>query len=119
MNQNDTSDRARYDALKQELLVALPKKRALDKQLVRSSFSFQQHLKGYQAQTETHLYSLEGAYLTETAMHSGGNIIQGFEHYLKAQGVGRRKNEVSDHDRVFSNSSLTINKVDRFPFSAL
>jgi len=48
--------------------------------------------------------------LTETAAHSGGNIIQGFEGYLKNQSVTRRKYEVSDTDRMFSNSSLTYQK---------
>lgn len=84
-------EKAQYERLKRELTQALPKKRALDKQL---------------AQLESQLYNLEGTYLTETAAHSGGNIIQGFENYLK-QSLTRRKNEISDNDRVFSNSSLT------------
>ncbi|KAF8158206.1 histone acetyltransferase subunit NuA4-domain-containing protein [Crassisporium funariophilum] len=85
-------DRSRYETLKKELMQALPKKRAIDKQL---------------AQIEVQIYNLEASYLTETAAHSGGNIIQGFENYLKNQNAGRRKYEVHDHDRVFSNSSLT------------
>ncbi|PPQ92849.1 hypothetical protein CVT25_004337 [Psilocybe cyanescens] len=88
-------DRSRYETLKKELMQALPKKRAIDKQL---------------AQIEVQIYNLEATYLTETAAHSGGNIIQGFENYLKNQGSGRRRNEVHDHDRVFSNSSLTFQK---------
>jgi len=62
------------------------------------------------------IYNLEAAYLTETAAHSGGNIIQGFENYLKNQSSGRRRYEVHDQDRVFSNSSLTYQKV-RIPIS--
>jgi len=60
---------------------------------------------------ELQIYNLETAYLTETASHSGGNIIQGFENYLKNQASTRRKNEIQDHDRIFSNSSLTLQKV--------
>jgi len=88
-------EKSRYEALRKELMQALPKKRAIDKQL---------------AQIEVQIYNLEGAYLTETAAHSGGNIIQGFEGYLKNQSVGRRKYEVSESDRIFSTSSLTYQK---------
>ncbi|KAM6494094.1 Histone acetyltransferase subunit NuA4 domain containing protein [Amanita muscaria] len=88
-------DKSRYETLKKELLQALPKKRAIDKQL---------------AQIEAQIYSVEASYLTETATHSGGNIIQGFDGYLKNQTIGRKKYEVNDHDRVFSNSSLTCGK---------
>ncbi|KAF8645124.1 hypothetical protein AX16_007953 [Volvariella volvacea WC 439] len=90
-----TEDRSRYDALRKELLQALPRKRNIDKQL---------------AQIEVQIHNLEAAYLTETAAHSGGNIIQGFEGYLKNQTSGRRKYEVNDNDRIFSNSSLTTAK---------
>ncbi|KAF4617553.1 hypothetical protein D9613_005978 [Agrocybe pediades] len=88
-------DRSRYETLKKELLQALPRKRVTDRQL---------------AQMELQIYNLETAYLTETAAHSGGNIIQGFENYLKNQAGTRRKNEIQDHDRIFSNSSLTFQK---------
>ncbi|KIM43270.1 hypothetical protein M413DRAFT_26430 [Hebeloma cylindrosporum] len=88
-------DRSRYETLKKEIMQALPKKRAIDKQL---------------AIVEVQIYTLEASYLTETAAHSGGNIIQGFENYLKNQSSGRRRFEVHDQDRVFSNSSLTYQK---------
>jgi len=45
----------------------------------------------------------------ETSGH-GGNIIQGFENYLKNQNQIKRRNEVGDSDRMFSNSSLTSAK---------
>ncbi|TFK74851.1 NuA4-domain-containing protein [Pluteus cervinus] len=95
MAEPSAEDKARYEALKKELLTALPKKRQLDKQL---------------AQIEVQIYNLEAAYLTETAAHSGGNIIQGFDGYLKNQTGGRRRYEVSDNDRIFSNSSSTTQK---------
>ena len=49
--------------------------------------------------------------MTETAAHSGGTIIQGFEGYLKNQTATRKKYEVGEQDRIFSNSSLTYQKV--------
>lgn len=64
-----------------------------------------------QAQVEVQLYHLEASYLTETTTNSGGNIITGFEGYLKNQGIGRRKFEVTDSDRMFSASSTTYQRV--------
>ncbi|KAF9533060.1 NuA4-domain-containing protein, partial [Crepidotus variabilis] len=93
--QPTSEDKARYETLKKELMQALPKKRAIDKQL---------------AQIEVQIHNLEVSYLTETAAHSGGNIIQGFENYLKNQTGGRRRYEIHDHDRIFSHSSLTYQK---------
>ncbi|KAF9067126.1 histone acetyltransferase subunit NuA4-domain-containing protein [Rhodocollybia butyracea] len=84
--------KTRYEAIKKELLAAIPKKRAIDKKL---------------AQVEAQIFTLEGSYLSETTAHSGGNLIQGFENYLKNQTVGRRRAEAAEHDRIFSNSSLT------------
>ncbi|KAG6890610.1 hypothetical protein C0995_006586 [Termitomyces sp. Mi166 len=88
-------ERARYETLKNELKKALPKKRQADKQL---------------ATVEVQIYNLEATYLTETAAHSGGNIIQGFDGYLKNQTTSRRKYEINDQDRLFSKSSLTYQK---------
>lgn len=65
----------------------------------------------YQALVEAQIYALEGSYLSETGTHSGGNLIQGFENYLKNQTTGRRRPEAAEHDRIFSNSSLTSTKV--------
>lgn len=64
-----------------------------------------------QAEVEVQLYQLEASYLTETTTNSGGNIITGFENYLKNQGIGRRKFEVTDSDRMFSASSTTYQRV--------
>ena len=63
------------------------------------------------AAVEVQIYNLESAYLMETAAHSGGNIVQGFDGYLKNPPGGRRKYEVSDADRLFSSSSVSYKKV--------
>ncbi|TFY63964.1 hypothetical protein EVG20_g6112 [Dentipellis fragilis] len=87
-------DKARHDAARKETQQALAKKRLLDKQL---------------AQIEVQIYGLEGSYLSDTTAHSGGNIIHGFEGYLKNQ-VPKKRYELSDGDRLFSTSSLTYQK---------
>ncbi|KAH9936162.1 NuA4-domain-containing protein [Fomitopsis serialis] len=88
-------DKLRYDAAKKELLQALSKRRNVDKQL--------SHL-------EVQIYNLEASYLTDSAAHSGGNILHGFEGYLKNPTGGRKKYEIHDNDRMFSNSSTTYKK---------
>lgn len=68
-----------------------------------------------QANLESQIFSFEGTYLTETT-NSGGNIIQGFENYLKhPNAANRKKYEVTDSDRLFSNSSATYGKVSTLP----
>ncbi|PCH40230.1 NuA4-domain-containing protein [Wolfiporia cocos MD-104 SS10] len=76
-------------------MAALSKRRQVDKALVP---------------LEVQIYNLEGSYLTETAAHNGGNIVNGFEGYLKNQTAARKKYEVSDADRIFSGSSATYKK---------
>ncbi|TFK52591.1 NuA4-domain-containing protein [Heliocybe sulcata] len=88
-------DKARFEQAKKELIAALSKKRYIDRQL---------------ASLEAQIYNFEGSYLADTAAHSGGNIIQGFDGYLKNQAPGRRKYEATDADRLFSTSSLTYLK---------
>ena len=100
--------KAKYDASKKELLQALGKKRNLDKQLVCFRH-YRTHGCGLtspaeQAQLEVQIFNLETSYLTDTAVHSGGNIIHGFDGYLKNQPGGRRKYEISEADRIFSTS---------------
>jgi len=87
-------EKTRIVMAKKELIQALMKRRALDKQL---------------AQLEVQIHTLEGQYLVETSAHSGGNIIHGFEGYLKNQATKKRY-ELSDADRIFSTSSLTYQR---------
>ncbi len=63
------------------------------------------------AAIEVQIYNTESQYLLETAAHSGGNIVQGFDGYLKNPPGGRRKYEIGDADRLFSNSSASYKKV--------
>ncbi|KAH7885319.1 histone acetyltransferase subunit NuA4-domain-containing protein [Phlebopus sp. FC_14] len=88
-------DKARYERVKDELGKMLMKKRAADRQL---------------AQIELSIFKLETSYLTDTA--STGNIIHGFDGYLKpTQGAAaRRKHDIGDGDRWFSSSSGTWSK---------
>jgi chromatin modification-related protein EAF6 len=94
--------REAYTKAKQDLIDALARKRAIDKQLVSC---------------EVQIYNFEATYLAETVGTGGGNIIQGFDGYLKNQGVNKRRTEVSDADRMFSNSSSTYAKVSRVSMS--
>lgn len=91
-----TDDRARLEKLRRDLAQHIPKKRAVDRQL---------------AQIEAQLYGLEGSYITETAQHNGGNLIHGFDNYLKGPPANKRRADVNDQDRLFSNSSMTWQKV--------
>lgn len=90
--------REAYTRIKSELTEALAKKRNLDRQLI---------------QCEVQLYEVEAQYLLDTSVGSGGggNIIQGFEGYLKNTALSKRRTEISDGDRMFSNSSSTYAKV--------
>lgn len=105
-------EKARYDKVKDELAKMLMKKRAADRQLVcppcRPHPST--HHEPDQAQIELSIYNLETSYLTDTA--SSGNIIHGFDGYLKpTQGAAaRRKHDIGDGDRWFSSSSGTWSK---------
>ncbi|OXG76790.1 hypothetical protein C345_06652 [Cryptococcus neoformans A2-102-5] len=76
-----------------ELEAALKKKKAIESTLVT---------------LENSIYNFEGSYLDETAA-SGGNIIKGFDNYLKppTAHMHKRKLEVTEADRLFSSSSAT------------
>ncbi|KAL7417730.1 histone acetyltransferase subunit NuA4-domain-containing protein [Mrakia frigida] len=89
--------KAANEAAKMALQAALIKKRAVDKQL---------------ASIEGKIYAFEGSYLEESS-NTGGNIVKGFDGYLKAPPTGgahKKRYEVTDADRLFSGSSLTYGK---------
>ncbi|KIM30063.1 hypothetical protein M408DRAFT_328468 [Serendipita vermifera MAFF 305830] len=91
----DLSDpKTSYENVKKDLIQAIQRKKQLDKQLVA---------------VETQIFQAEGQYIAETA-GTGGNIIHGFENYLKSASTNRKRVEVSDLDRVFSQSSITYRK---------
>ncbi|KAF8517345.1 histone acetyltransferase subunit NuA4-domain-containing protein [Gautieria morchelliformis] len=93
--ESSAQTREAYAKTKQDLLDALARKRAIDRQLVSC---------------EVQIYNVEASYLADTAGNGGGNIIQGFDGYLKNPGVSKKRAEVSDADRMFSNSSSTYAK---------
>ncbi|TRM64083.1 histone acetyltransferase subunit NuA4-domain-containing protein [Schizophyllum amplum] len=100
MAEPSPQDKERYEALKKQIAQSIANKRNMDAQLAR---------------IETKIHALEGSYLGDS--HMGGNIVQGFDGYLKATpggaggGTGRaRRHDVTDADRIFSASSMTWQK---------
>ncbi|KAF2088150.1 NuA4-domain-containing protein [Saccharata proteae CBS 121410] len=99
---NPSSDSTRgmpyYEKLRRDLRDALARKRNLDDILGR---------------IEDSIYRAETSYLEET---SAGNIIKGFDNYIKGStgGAGnvsagpRRKAQINDADRIFSHSSQSF-----------
>ncbi|WFC98111.1 chromatin modification- protein eaf6 [Malassezia yamatoensis] len=88
----------RYDTIKAQLKDGLAQKRQVDQDLT---------------DLETQIYLYEGSYLNSTAL-SGGNVIRGFDSYMKTNTFGNvnargnnASNSVPNDDRVFSTSSAT------------
>ncbi|KAA8914663.1 histone acetyltransferase subunit NuA4-domain-containing protein [Sphaerosporella brunnea] len=79
---------AMYERIRKQLRDLIHQKRHHDKQL---------------ALYEDNIFKAESTYLEET---QNGNIIKGFDNYIKG-GVTRRKTAFNDSDRIFSLSSLT------------
>ncbi|PVH98188.1 NuA4-domain-containing protein [Periconia macrospinosa] len=110
---NAPSDASRgmpyYERLRRDLRDSLQKKRLLDSSL---------------EQLEASILRAETAYLEET---SAGNIIKGFDNYIKGAAVtstagsagtaARRKATISDADRIFSQSSRSFPKEASTPNS--
>ncbi|KAK2772818.1 hypothetical protein FQN53_004423 [Emmonsiellopsis sp. PD_33] len=113
-----------YEKLRRELRETLQKKRVMDKNM---------------AALEESIYRFEQSYLEETG---AGNIIKGFDNYIKGSsggsGIGagsslgsmtaggggggggpttRRKTQVQDSDRVFSKSSASFMRDSPAPSS--
>lgn len=101
----DQPGRPYYEALRSTLRQTLERKRKLDEQL---------------ATVEDQIFKLESSYLEETA--SSGNIVRGFDGWVKGVQVGRaagedrRRGRIRDEDRVFSRSSVSWVRV-RFSLS--
>ena len=102
---NPSTAGSEYDNARQELVNALKKKKQFDKQL---------------STLESDIYTHETAYLEETNVPGGGNVVRGFDGYLKqtsnlmsSTGSGRhstavRRFDVTDSQRIFSNSSDSV-----------
>jgi chromatin modification-related protein EAF6 len=95
----DQPGRPYYESLRNTLKGTLIKKRQLDEQL--------------QA-LEDNIYKMESSYLEET--NGAGNIVRGFDGWVKGVVVGGDKKSVDDRkarvrvrdeDRIFSRSSMS------------
>ncbi|BFZ53685.1 chromatin modification-related protein eaf6 [Savitreella phatthalungensis] len=79
----------RYEGAKKELKDLLDRKRQADRDL---------------STLESQIFRLETQYLEDTGQ--GGNIVRGFEGYLKGL-INTRKSHVAEADRIFSGSSAS------------
>ena len=87
----------RYDTIKAQLKEGLTQKRQVDQDLT---------------DLESQIYLYEGSYLNNTAL-SGGNVIRGFDSYMKTNTVGTgdlrasiASGSVPNDDRMFSNARV-------------
>lgn len=100
--QPSTLDEAqqKYDELRANLKEGLARKRQVDHELT---------------DLESQIYLYEGSYLNNTAL-SGGNVIRGFDSYLKANATATSGMRLpappapSADDRMFSTSSTTYQR---------
>ena len=96
----DLPGRPYYESLRTTLRGTLDKKRKLDDQLQK---------------LEDEIFKIEGTYLEETS--GSGNIVRGFDGWVKGVAVGgrgaddRRRGRVRDEDRIFSRSSVSWMRV--------
>lgn len=96
----DQPGRPYYESLRSSLRQTLEKKRKLDEQL---------------SALEDNIFKMESAYLEETA--ASGNIVRGFDGWVKGVSVGSgrgepvRKGRVRDEERVFSRGSVSWMRV--------
>lgn len=57
-----------------------------------------------QANIEAQIAATEAVYLDET--HTTGNVLKGFESYLKPPGTHHRRRADAEEERLFSGSSV-------------
>ena len=88
----------RYETIKAQLKDGLAQKRQVDQDLT---------------DLESQIYLYESSYLNSTAL-SGGNVIRGFDSYMKTNtfGTGNSRGNIASYsvpndDRMFSTSSAT------------
>ncbi|KAJ6262509.1 Chromatin modification-related protein EAF6 [Drechslerella dactyloides] len=80
-----------YETLRKQLRDLISKKKHSDKLLET---------------LEDHIYKYETTYLEDT---QNGNIVRGFDNYIKGT-VARRRANITDQDRIFSSSSYSYMK---------
>ncbi|CAG8485580.1 10779_t:CDS:2, partial [Acaulospora morrowiae] len=90
-----TVTRQKLEETEAELRELLIRKKQLDKSLKA---------------IEKQIWQFEGSYLEET--NSGGNLIRGFDGYLRATNDKKKKSEVNYEDRLFSRSSTTSERAN-------
>ncbi|KAF3906631.1 hypothetical protein ABW20_dc0109244 [Dactylellina cionopaga] len=86
-----SASRDQYETLRKQLRDLISKKKQSDKLLEN---------------LEDHIYKYETTYLEET---QNGNIVRGFDNYIKGT-VARRRANITDQDRIFSSSSHSYMK---------
>ncbi|KAK6544031.1 hypothetical protein TWF694_000745 [Orbilia ellipsospora] len=85
------ASRDQYETLRKQLRDLISKKKQSDKLLET---------------LEDHIFKYETTYLEET---QNGNIVRGFDNYIKGT-VARRRANITDQDRIFSSSSYSYMK---------
>lgn len=96
-----------YEELQAQLKEALTAKKAADKALA----IVEDQIEKFEGIPPPAILILSVSYLTETS--ASGNVVKGFENYLRAQARPHRRVAESDIEsqRIFSRSSLTHLKV--------
>ncbi|EJT45682.1 hypothetical protein A1Q2_00888 [Trichosporon asahii var. asahii CBS 8904] len=62
------------------------------------------------ANIEAQIAATEAVYLDET--HTTGNVLKGFESYLKPPGTHHRRRADAEEERLFSGSSVKLQPVE-------
>jgi len=89
-NNSPVVTRQKLEEVEAELKELLARKKQVDKSLKT---------------IENNIWNFEGSYLEET--HSGGNLIRGFDSYLRPSTEKKKRTEIIPEERLFSRSSVT------------